>query len=186
MATRKERYLKHRARAQRRNAKYRRHQWLVQPKLSNPAIHGGGVFWLYGNTGPMADQRLPRPIGGWAYTPPNTAPWAWVISKPGKGQPPHVTITDPVYHAIRDTVGHLEHSHVGYHLRRVTRRGHKLFRMNGLARREMGAFWYRMIHRHWPDWDWQGRRPNLSDWQAGAPLLPDIDWRWGVTGNFPP
>jgi hypothetical protein len=105
---------------------------------------------------------------GDAYKLFGTALLGAVYSPAGKGNPPHVKFDHPSYIASRAIVGHHQKGYGALHCRRAKWIGRKAGRMNGDARRVMGATWHANRDGYYPDWDPLQRHPTLADINEGA------------------
>lgn len=183
--TRRERFLLRRAKYRRQRRRYWSQKYRSPPRqIVNH--HGGGVFWLIKGSGKQRPcdvssasfDATPHPLIG----PPLLA---FTVSDAGFARPPHVHVTTPFYRMKLDAGWKATYPIVDYHAKRRLYAGHKLFRMNGAARRVMGATWFALNEGCYPDWDPLHRHPTQNDLDNGAPPV-DLEWRWGVTGVYPP
>jgi hypothetical protein len=99
----------------------------------------------------------------------------------GDGKPPYGVLNGLYVIRARARGVHGSLCLVGLHRRRVSKIGRKIGRMDGAARKLMGANWFCIENNFFPDWDPLDRKPQAADIDNGADYI-DIDWRWGVTG----
>jgi hypothetical protein len=183
MATRRERYLKHRARALRRAKRHRLNYWHSGP---SPTFgkHGGGNRWEWENQRQFAPSNCPSPVNPPGHFDFDHPLGLGTLHKPSRGVFPYATFTNPLLREPGNLHSHFEFEVIGFVKRRPVYRGHKKHRMNGFQRRVMGATWWALIHGWYPAWDPLNRDPVEEDVSKDPDAAVNIEWRWGVLGHF--
>lgn len=90
-----------------------------------------------------------------------------------------------VYEAYRFLGWRWRRPLIGYQERRMTLYRRKANRMNGLERKRAAALWHAITQGWFPDWDPDHRYPQFDDFDIFNDYTVN-DWRWGVTGAYPP
>lgn len=181
--TRRQQFLKSKAKHKRRANRIWKNHSKVPPNAANNSHRGGNGLVL-----PVLGRIQCRLTTSKTYngflTPSIPDMLPVVFDGTGKGNPPHVKYTFPPYIVRKSNGIHTRDAIAGFHQRGVIRYGRKEGRMNGPARKVWGAAIFCLKNNFYPDWDPLGRHPTAADIDNGAEPV-DIDWRWGVTGNYP-
>ena len=170
--TRRGRFLYRRHRYMRALDRLRSYKW--QWVHSNPGGNKrqGLKTWLV-----TPGMQRPCDVSSASYnaTPHAFPPFvlAWEVTAKGRGSPPHVKITSPLYLLRRADGQHQSFAFLEYHARSVRAIRKLTTRKRSAHERKItGANWHLHREGYFPDWDVLGRHPNMTDAAGGAPPYP--------------
>jgi hypothetical protein len=182
--TRREQFDKRQRKWARRRKQMNSHNGAIYISKDLRFGHGGGKVWERVELGLQEPLRIKGKRTS-RMDPENRDPRVLTrVDGGGFGTPPHGVMFGPYVEFMRAKDYHAANSFVGLHRRAVMKCGRKLNRMDGAARRIMGATWFCLENFYWPDWDPLQRHPTGQEVDDGADFV-EIEWRPGVLGYYP-